>query len=247
MISLTDDVLGYLIKMIFDDDGIYSLPLLLTCHKIKGITNIVINNKLKDNYKIIIRNNTLLNPLPSYNNIYKIYKNKFTLNDKKLNDLISLLVKSNNNELLEILRKTIPNTINSDKIETKSLNVSLECINDNIDKSLLSKYFYEQECIIINKETIVYLLKNYYNDIIQFKTFIASLIYPNSIYENILKLFCVINDDINILKILLNKSNIYDFIQFSKTFSSIKIIAYIQSNDLYNHYMKHADYIGINA
>lgn len=234
MIYLTDDTLSYLTETILDNNGTSNLSSFLVCHRIKLITDKVINNKLKQNYKIIIRNNNLLNPLHAYNNIYKIYKNKFILSDNKLNTFILLLIKNNNMELLEILRKTIPNSMNSGKIEVRLLNVALECKNDNIDKSLLSKDFYELKDIIINKEIIIDLLKNHYNDIIQFKTFIKNLISSNSIYEQILTIFCIANDDVNILQFLINKSNVNNLEQYAEAFLSMKIIKYIQSNYQYS-------------
>lgn len=230
MIYLTDDTLSYLSEIILDYNGLPNLSSLITCHKLKLIINKVVNNKLKQNYYILIRNNNSLNPLRSYDVIYKIYHNKFILNDNKINNLILSCINSNNIELIEILRKTIYKSMNSDKIEIRLLNVSLECENDNIDERSLSKYFSTSEYIIINYDIIIDLFKNYYNDIIKFKTFIKNLS-SNKMYENILKRFCMINDDINILK-LLNKSNIDDVIQFSLFNSNENIMRYIKSNNI---------------
>ena len=77
----------------------------------------VINDKLKNNYKILIRNNTLIYPLYAYYNIYKTYKNRFVICNDKLTKLLFLLLNNNNcSELLEILYKTIPNYIKLSKI-----------------------------------------------------------------------------------------------------------------------------------
>lgn len=244
---LTDDTLNYLIEIILQNNDCSDLCSFVVCHKIKLSINTVINNKLKNDYKIIIRNNHLLNPLHSYDNINKIYNNKFTLNDKKLNNLILLVIKNKNHELLEILRKTVPNTMNSDKIETRLLNVSLECQNDNINPTLLNSYFFESKYIIINKKTIVDLLKNYYDDIIKFKTFIRNLIHTNLAYQDTLMIFCVINGDVNIAQILINKSNVNDFMRLARTVSSNKIIKYIETNNQYNHYIHQNNYIAMNA
>lgn len=230
---LTDDSLSYLTETILDNNGCSGITSFMICHRIKLISDKMVNNKLKQNYKIIIRNNNLLNPLHAYHNIYKIYKNKFILSDSKLNNFMLLLIKSNNMELLEILYKTIPKTMNSDKIETRLLNIFLECKNDNIDKTSLSEYFSELKNIIINKDIIVDLLKNYYDDIIKFKTFLKNLISSNSIYEEILKIFCIVNDDINILELILDEANIHQLIKYSRAFSSKKITTYIESNYRY--------------
>ena len=143
-----------------------------------------------------------------------------------------LIIKNNNIELLKVLRKTIPKTINSNKVETKLLNVPLECKNDNIDRSSLDVYFSYQKHIVINEKSIAHLLKNYYYDITKFKTFIKRLISPGSIYEEIFVMSCVVNDDIDFLQILLNKYNIEDFIKFSRLYSSGKIMTYIQNHVL---------------
>jgi len=235
MDCLTGDDLNYLIEIILDNNGCCDLSSFLVCRKIKSITDTVINNKLKLNYRIIIRNNNLLNPLHAYDLIYKIYNNNFTLGYSKMNNLILSAI--NNDELLEILLKTIPNTLYSNKIETKLLNVIEECKNDNINISSLSKYFFQSKYIIITNENIIYLFKNYYNDIIKFKTFIKNLIASNPTYENTLITFCIVNDDIALLELILNKYNINDFMKFPAK----KIMTYLRSNNQYSEDIRHHD------
>ena len=79
-------------------------------------------------------------------------------------------------------------------------------IQQNVKLYKVDTFFYELKDIIINKEIIMNLLKNHYNDIIQFKAFIKNLISSNSTYEQILTIFCIANDDVNILKLLINKT-----------------------------------------
>jgi hypothetical protein len=134
MNSLTNDILGYLIEIVFDNNKFSDLASLLVSRKIKLISNIVINNKLKRNYKIIIRNNNLLNPLQAYNNIYKIYENKFVIDNEKISELLELINNNKNFELFEILCKTIPKTIRSSEDKPDSIDVELK--NNNFNKSL---------------------------------------------------------------------------------------------------------------
>ena len=117
MDSLTDDALSYLIEIILDNSGCFDLTSFLVCHRIKLISDEVVNDKLKINYKILIRNNNLKSPLHAYNNVYEIYGDKFVVSKNKLNHLLFLAAKKDNVELLKILLKTIPKTIKLSKIK----------------------------------------------------------------------------------------------------------------------------------
>lgn len=114
---LTYDSISYLVEIIIDNNDYKNLASFMVCRQIKLIIDKVVNDKLKINYKILIRNNTLMNPLHTYNNLYKIYKNKYVLETEKVYKLLQLSTKNNNLELLSILNKTIPNTIKSLKTD----------------------------------------------------------------------------------------------------------------------------------
>jgi len=114
---LTYDSISYLVEIIIDNNDYKNLASFMVCRQIKLIIDKVVNDKLKINYKILIRNNTLMNPLHTCNNLYKIYKNKYVLETEKVYKLLQLSTKNNNLELLSILNKTIPNTIKSLKTD----------------------------------------------------------------------------------------------------------------------------------
>jgi len=114
---LTDDALCYLIEIILDNYGCFTLSSFYVSHRIKLLTDFVINQKIHKNYKIIIRNNKLKTPLLSYNNIYIIYGDKFVVDKDELTDLLHLIVKSNNVELIKILNKTIPKNVSISKVK----------------------------------------------------------------------------------------------------------------------------------
>lgn len=114
---LTDDVLSYLIEIILDNSGCFDSTSFLVCHRIKLLSDIIVNEKLKRNYKILIRNNNLKTPLHAYNNVYEIYGDKFVVCKDLINELLHLVAKSDNLELLEILLKTVPKTIRLSEIK----------------------------------------------------------------------------------------------------------------------------------
>ena len=113
---LSDDVLSYLIEMILDDNCLY-LSSFLVSTKIKLTSDIIINNKLKSNYKILIKDNYFKNPLQSYYYIRMIYGDKFIFGNDKLEDLLCLAIFNNNKELIDVLNKTLPNSLKSIKVK----------------------------------------------------------------------------------------------------------------------------------
>lgn len=135
MDNLTDDTLGYLIEIILDSSYLI-LSTFLICHKIKTFSDITINNRLKRNYKILIKDNYLINPLQSYYHVNKILGNSFTLNKnkiKKLLPLICLIIFDNNIELLNIIDENIPDSI-------KEVRRIMHVLYDNDDGYLLNLY-----------------------------------------------------------------------------------------------------------
>lgn len=74
----------------------------------------------------------MLNPLHAYNNIYKIYGNKFVIDNEKISELLELINNNKNFELFEILRKTIPKTISSSEDEELQNNNFNKLIDEGI-------------------------------------------------------------------------------------------------------------------
>lgn len=169
MICLTDDTLSYLSEIIIDYNGCINLSQLVVSHKLKSIVNIVVNNKLKQNYKILIKDNNLINPLKSYYYIYKFYGSKFTIGYDKLEQLIRQSIYNNNIELIEIICKT-----NSNSIKTIKLNLKYCLINDG--NSLWN--FYVKVSNILNNYNN-YILRQSNNDFLKFKELISNFTEKN--------------------------------------------------------------------
>lgn len=159
MDCLTDDALSYLIEIILDN-SCFDLPQFLICTKIKSISDIVINEKLKRNYKILIKNNYLKCPLRSYYHIHKIYGNNFTLDPDKLRDLICLIIFVNNIELIDIINKTIPSYIKYIKNKLRQSYI------DNGDTILWNLY---EKLSSKNTNTADFILRNSNYYYIKFK------------------------------------------------------------------------------
>ena len=133
---LTYDTLSYLVGIIINNDY-KDLASFIISRQMKLIVDKVVNDKLKINYKILIRNNMLMNPLHAYNNLYKIYKNKYVLETEKVYKLLTLSINNNNLELIDILNKTIPNTIKS--LENKLNNIKkYENFRETLKQKLLN-------------------------------------------------------------------------------------------------------------
>lgn len=164
---LTDDVLSYLTEIILDKNGCYGIISFILCSRIKLISDKMINHKIKRNYKILIRNNTLLNPLFTYSNIYKIYENNFTVDKEKLFELTCLIIFNNDIELIEIICKIFPSSIKSvkDRLYHKY----------RTDDSLLWDLYIKFSG---NKRSskIRYILKNTDNEFIKFKQLIYNFV-----------------------------------------------------------------------
>lgn len=133
---LTYDTLSYLVGIIINNDY-KDLASFIISRQMKLIVDKVVNDKLKINYKILIRNKMLMNPLHAYNNLYKIYKNKYVLETEKVYKLLTLSINNNNLELIDILNKTIPNTIKS--LENKLNNIKkYENFRETLKQKLLN-------------------------------------------------------------------------------------------------------------
>lgn len=121
--SIPDDCLTHLYNI--------ESSLFLTCKRLYSISNVVFNEILKRDYKMLIRNNYLENAMKTYHCIYNVYGSEFVLCKDKLSNLIIKSLSTNNIELLGLLYKTFPNVINSQTIKLK---LSTEIIkNKRID------------------------------------------------------------------------------------------------------------------
>ena len=172
---LTDDTLSYLIGTILDNNECFGLSSFLVCRRIKLLSDIVINNKLRTNYKILIKNNYLNCPLRSYYHIHKIYGCNFTLDSDKLQNLICLIIFNNNIELIEVICKTMTNSIKHIK----------DKLRENCYINLNGQYYINHDIwlwdIYIKTSDQYtkmgsYISRNYNNEFIKFKELISNFI-----------------------------------------------------------------------
>jgi hypothetical protein len=140
--------------------------MILIYHKIKSMSDIVINDRLKFNYKILIKDNSLKFPLRAYYHIHKIYGRNFTREINKLQNLICLIVFNDNIELIDIIYKTVYDQIKP--------------INDKLS----DYYITDSPCLWVlylklpnqSNKTHSYDLRNNDNDYIKFKTLIYKFV-----------------------------------------------------------------------
>lgn len=88
-------------------------PLFLTCKNIYTISNSCFNDIIKRDYRFLIRGNYMKNPKNVYLCLCEVYRGKYYICTSLLYQLIKTVISTNNNELMEILFKTVPNSLNS--------------------------------------------------------------------------------------------------------------------------------------
>ena len=149
---LTDDCFTYLCSL-------YNLSknnLFLTCQKLYQISNHYFNDVLKRDYKLLIRSNTLLNPKQSYASIFKIYGSSFIIHRYYLIELAEDCIITNNLELMTLLFKVAPNTMNTlDLID----NLMLMAMNK---KNIIIFNYLVNEAPLLKKYTIEFFIRNYF-------------------------------------------------------------------------------------
>jgi len=142
------------------------------------MSDIIINNQLKRNYKILIKDNYFKFPLLSYYHIHKIYGCNFSFDKDKLQDLICFTVFNNNIELTKILCKTLPNSTKYSKNKLSHL-----CCNNKTE--LWDLYNKSSNKNDNTNNTVNYYLRNYYlrnsnKDFIRFKELISTFCMENN-------------------------------------------------------------------
>jgi len=261
---LTDDTLSYLTESFLNYSNYKLLASFITCHRIKLITNKMLNDKLKRHYKYIIKDNCICNQLHTYNTIYAIYNNNFNLDFDKLRKLIIYSFEDNNMELFRILHKTIPNFVKSDHVQNELMPTFSNCLknsilfNEKFEKIELINFYIsplslsnceihiiilalndlkEGNFHLITLSVFEILLRYYYVIITHYKNQLKILIQDREYrkYKAIITKFCLLNDDINILKLIIPKSNTDKLLARSIfDFKMGRIVRYIIENYIYD-------------
>ena len=176
MLDLPDDCLLYLFNLNYPSfENIRSL--FLTCTRLNLLSDVYINNVLKKDFKLIIRDNNLNNAKESYMLIYKIYGNIFTLDKSKLQFLAVQSLLTNNIELLELLYKTASNTLKSKMTVFALFRTAL-----NIKSEFFINYLLEKNKIIDN-ELIAEIVSHYYINNIDLPEILKNIIDKNENYN----------------------------------------------------------------
>lgn len=258
---LTDDTLSYLTESFLNYSNYKLLASFITCRMIKSIVGKMINDKLKRNYKLIVRDNSLENPLRIYSTIYKIYNDKFTLNMEKIKDLLVCSLKDNNIELFRLLYKTMPNFIKSDHVQNEMMHILFNIIdgvgyfanksepneidnfylkNPNIFRrrkshivaNLVINDLKEGKFDLITLPLFEKLLQNYYEVVAQFKLKLKMIIQDKK-YREILVTYCLTYDDIHMLELFIGDSDINNMLAYSISVMGRNIPRYIMDNHQY--------------
>lgn len=257
---LTNDALSYLTESFLNNYKL--LASFITCHRIQSIVCKMLNDKLKRNYKLIVRDNNLENPLRIYSTIYKIYNDKFILDMEKIKDLLVCSIKDNNIELFRLLYKTMPNFIKSDHVQNEMMHVLFNIIdgvgyftnksepneidnfylkNPNIFRrrkshivaNLVINNLKEGNFDLITVPLFEKLLRNYYEVVAQFKLQLKMIIKDKK-YKEILVTHCLTYDDINMLELFIDDSDINNMLAYSISVAGRNIPRYIMDNHQYN-------------
>ena len=220
MLGLTDDCLTYLfhVSYPFLKDITY---LFITCHKLNTISNICINNILKKNYKLLIRNDYLKTPKQTYGSISRIYGEKFVMCKSKLCDLAVQSVLTNNTELLNLLHKNASNTIKSKESTMVLYQSALDIKSLEIINCLLEHY------PVLQKELFEKIIDYYYFNKINSPIILKNIIDKNIDHKDIIICKSLVCDDLDTLKFFIDDENANDLLTRAIKISNIKAAIYI--------------------
>lgn len=227
---LTDDALYYLIGIILNENSNKDYTSFLVCNKIKSLSDKMINDKIKRNYKPLIKDNYLKNPLRSYSIIYKVYGNNFVVSIEKLDLLLREVISNNNKELFDILNDTMPSFMKLGKNKSKLFSSHESQNKQNMLVDLTLENLKENRYDLITLRIFSYVIQHAY--IIITTTYLEQLkiIIKNEEYKKKLIHFCLINDDINILQLIIDSSNSNNLLSKAIILASPKITTYISQN-----------------
>jgi len=232
MLDLPDDCLLYLFNLNYPSfENIRAL--FLTCNKLNLLSDVYINNILKKDFKLIIRDNHLKTPKQSYILIYKIYGSKFVLDKSKLQYLAVQSMITNNIELLEILYGTASHTMKSKDTVLILFRNALEVKSLNIINYLLEQHQ------MIDEDLIIKIVNQYYSNKINSVLILKSIIDKNTNYKETILSHSLYNNDLDIFKLFIDQNELLDILNYvlndTKTFSYRiinSIVEYYHNNNI---------------
>ena len=230
MLDLPDDCLKYLFRCSSFGNII---PLFSTCNRLNVISDNYINDILKKDFRLLIRDNKLENIKKSYMSIYKIYGNKFILDKSKLQNLLNESIITNNMGLLQLLHKTSANSMKSTQTVFLLLKSALSIKSEMFFNYILEKHQ------IPNEEDIWEIVHYYYSNKINLPSILKKLFDKSKIYKEIIIMYSLNNNDLDIFKLLINQNEllgilnyvISEFSPFSKPVIN-SIVKYYYANNI---------------
>ena len=232
MLDLLNDCLLYLFNLNYPSfENIRSL--FLTCNKLNLLSDVYINNILKKDFKLIIRDNHIKNPKSTYMLICKIYGSKFVLDKSKLQYLAVQSILTNNIELLEILYKTASHTMKSKDTILILFRNALEVKSLDIVNYLLEQHQ------TIDEDLIIKIVNQYYSNKINSVLLLKSIIDKNNHYKETILSHSLYNNDLDIFKLFIDQNELLDILNYvlddTKTFSYRivnSIVEYYYTNNI---------------
>lgn len=191
-----------------------SMSIFLTCRKLYLMGNTITNNILGKNYKVLIQDYYIEDPKKTYCNIYDTYGRDFTMlkyNSKltnfitcksKITNLAIESILTNNINLLYLLYKVVPDSMNMKDVKTKMIKAamdvkSISTVNYLLLQSPLLAIFEAEEIVIY-----------YYSNKINSHNIIETIIAHNDTYVYTFMKQSLINHDLHIFKLLANDENV---------------------------------------
>ena len=223
---LTDDCFTYLCSL-------YNLSknnLFLTCQKLYQISNHYFNDVFI-NYKLLIRSNTLLNPKQSYASIFKIYGSSFIIHRYYLIELAKDCIITNNLELITLLFKVAPTTMNTVNLIDDLMLMAMN------KKNIIIFNYLVNEAPLINKYIIEFFIRNYFYNKINEPLFLKSL-YDLNVYHSIFLEQALYSHHLDLFKLVVN-TNVDDLLKKSIYKSNLNFAEYIMTNFKYDYYQLH--------
>lgn len=227
MLDLPDDCIKYLFNINYPCFENVQ-PLFLICKKMQLTIDSYIHDIFRRDYKLIIRDNHLENPLKTFKLIYKIYGDKFVMCRTKLSDLAIQSIITNNMELLDLIHKNAANSMKSQKIISKLFINALDVKSLNI-----IIYLFEQHSIL-EKETFENITDHYYSKRMNIPIIIKTIIDKNMRHKDIIIYKALLYGDLDTLKLFINNENSNEILIRAIQISNIKTCIYIIENFEYN-------------
>ena len=227
MLELDDDSFNE-ICVYLQDKLLYSLA--QTCKSLCDKIRRWLDKLIKQKFKLFIKDQTLKNPMKSYNVFRNVFVDKISLDFVKMRDLIEKSIERDI-ELYVVLNKTMANTI---KQVHKHINLSVKLINGgNFDLAI--DYLNDVDRIKATETTMDFntfdLVESCYKYNYPDKDKMINYLINNDRFNNCTILILSIkHDDFDTFKRLIGQSYVEDSLRRAIIYQNVKIIEYLLNN-----------------